>query len=383
MEIALDALMHLSADRGAWDEVERHGKALAELSAEARLFVTPWVGARIDMAEGRLGEALKRLQAMPIGSLPPEKQLEVLGLEAELRVCQQQIGEAEAAIGIYQDLAHRMGDQAASTHAALLRAVLAREAQQPEMALSLARQLATALGDEQRYRIDGRIAYELARGHLEFGWFQTAKEHAEEARVLGQRDGDRETVLAASMLQARIAALSGESDKAWQLIGEAADATDGASRLSLRELELAQLEIALAARRGPTPARIVELGRRLANASEHEGLRGLVVRGLVLSARAATLAGLGAEALAAAELALERSTAWGGIGLPRHQILFVLARARFTRREGFRARRLLGQARSQLRSSARRFTDPAQRTAFLEEPYNAMIEAGDLTAVGP
>ncbi|MCC6625314.1 MAG: serine/threonine protein kinase [Deltaproteobacteria bacterium] len=381
MEMALDALVQLAADRGAWAEVERHAKALVDLKPELGEFITAWVAVRLDIAEGRLAAGLKRVRAMAGLTLPPERLIVVRGLEAEVRVAMQHLAEAEAAIVAYQDLAQRLTDRGRSAHAALLRAMLARESQQPELALTLARQLATALGDEQVYRIDGRVALELARGHLEFGWIDTAREHAEAAKNLARRDGDAETVVAARLVQARIAALSGDEALARRRLDEAAEATNEVSRVTLREL--ATLEIALATRAQEEPERLVEAARRLANAADQEGLRGLVVRALALAARAATAAGLGAEALASAEMALERSTAWGVVGLPRHQLLFVLARARFTRREGFRARRLLGQARSQLRSSARRLSDPAQRAAFLEEPYNALIEAGDLTAKGP
>jgi hypothetical protein len=158
-------------------------------------------------------------------------------------------------------------------------------------------------------------------------------------------------------------------------------ARGGLSRLAEREVALTALEVGRARPRGLEPPRVFGGAQELARQAERDGQRSLTVRALVLGAMASLDAQRGLDALALAESALERSTAWGGVGEPRHHLLFLLARARFMRREGFRARRLLGEARTHLRSSAKKLADPTEREAFLGEPRNALIEAGALEDV--
>ena len=386
MEAALDALMHLAADRGADDEMMRHARSLAELSRESA-WATAWAGARVDYGLGRPREALERLRAamsdrdgVPI---PVERRLELGALEVDILTNLGWIAEAEIAVKMQSELAARLSDRAASVHAALLQATILREAQAPDKALAELRRLGSELGDDRFYRLDGRLEVELARAHLDFGWCETAREHLQQGVALARRDGDRETLLAGRLVEARIMVILGKPERAMEIIEGAREDVGGLPRFALRELEFGELEVGLAGGSGVSVERLFDASRRLAVAAQGEGLRSLSVKALALSARAAIPLGLGDEALQLAQTALDRSGEWGGVGVPRHQLLFLLARARHARRDGFRAKRTLGQAKAQLHQVARLVVDPTQRAALMEEPNNRRIEAGDLGAPGP
>jgi len=386
MEAALDALMHLAADRGADDEMMRHARSLSELSRESG-WATAWASARLDVGMGRPQDAIDKIRAamadregVPVAS---ERRLELGALEADVLTSHGWLAEAEIAVKVQADLAVRLSDRAASVHAALLQASLLREAQSPDKALAELRRLGSELGDDRFYRLDGRLEVELACTHLEFGWCETAREHLAQGVALARRDGDRETLLYGRLIDARVVAMLGRPERAMEMIDLAREDGGGLPRPALRELEYAELEVGLAGGSRVAPERLFDAARRLAVAVQGEGIRTLSVKAIALSARAAMALGLADEALSLAQTALERSTEWGGVGVPRHQLLFLLARARHVRRDGFRAKRTLGQAKAQLHQVARLLVDPAQRVALLEEPNNRRIEEGDLGAPGP
>lgn len=385
MEAALDALMHLAADRGAEDEMLKHARALAELSPQGR-WALAWAGAKVAHGAGRPGEAvdiLRKAQAERAQAASAERMLELVALEAEVLTAIGWLAEAEHAVKLEAELAARLSDRAAGVHAAILSAQLLRAAHAPDKALAELRRLSAELGDDRFYRLDGRLAVELAHAHVAFGWYETAREHAAQGIALAQRDGDREAVLEGRLLDVHAVATLGRPEVAMAQLELAQNDVSGLPRPALRELEYAELEVMLAGGRGASPTRLFEAARRLAERAEAEGLRGLTVRSMALATRAALPIAALDEALALAQGALERSTSWGGVGLPRHQLLFLVARVRHMRRDGFRARRTLGQARAQLHQLARLLEDPGQRTALLEEPNNRRIELGDLGAPGP
>lgn|GEM_PF-1012290 len=386
MEAALDALMHLAADRGADDEMMRHARSLSELSRDSG-WAMAWANARIDVGMGRPRDAIEKLSAAMAERegvpLAPERRLELGALEADVLTSHGWLAEAEIAVKVQSDLAARLSDRAAGVHAALLHASLLREAQVPDKALAELRRLGAELGDDRFYRLDGRLEVELARAHLEFGWCETAREHLAQGIALARRDGDREALLYGRLIDARIVALLGRPERAMELIDLAREDGGGLPRLALRELEYSELEVGLAGGSGVAPERLFDAARRLAVAVQGEGIRTLSVKAIALSARAAILLGLADDALHLAQAGLERSAEWGGVGVPRHQLLFLLARARHLRRDSFRAKRTLGQAKAQLHQVARLLVDPAQRVALLEELNNRRIEEGDLGAPGP
>ncbi len=383
MEAALKALMHLAADRGADDEMLRHAKSLSELSKPSG-WALHWAQARIDAAHGRPEAAIERLRRAQQGDYTTEHKLELVSLEAEVLTSLGWIAEAQAAVKLEAELATRNGDGPAMIHARLLGATLMRESHAPDRGLAECRRLSGELGDERYYRLDGRISLELARSHIEFGWYETAREHLAQAVALARRDSDFETLLAARISDARVVAILGRPERANHQLEIAREDAGGLGRTHLRELELVELELGLAATpgKGPAPEKLFEAGKRLAEAARAESMRALTVRAYALTARVAMVIGLTDEALESAQSALDLAADWG-VGLPRHQLLFLLARVRHVRGDGFRARRMLGQAKAQLQQVTRVLADAQQRSAFLEELQNARIEAGDLDKPGP
>jgi tetratricopeptide (TPR) repeat protein len=383
MEAALKALMHLAADRGADDEMLRHAKSLSELS-RASSWAIHWAQARVDASLGKPELAIERLRRARQSDYSAEHKLELLGLEAEILTQLGWVSDAQAAVKLEAELATRNGDVAATVHARLLGASLLRESHAPDRALSECRRLSGELGDQRYYRLDGRISLELARSHVEFGWYETAREHLAQAVALARRDGDMETLLAARLTDARVVAILGRPERAFHQIEIAREDASGLGRVHLRELEFAELEIGLAAPAGKGPGvdKLLEASKRLAEAARAEGMRALTIRAFALSARAALSLGLADDGLNLAQTALDLASDWE-VGLSRHQLLFLLARARHVRGDGFRARRILGQAKAQLQQVSKILADAQQRTAFMEEPHHARIEAGDLAVPGP
>ena len=384
MELALDALMHLAADRGAEQEMLTHARSLAELSPESA-WALPWAEAQSEAAQGRLTVAVQKLRAAQKGGFAPDKKLELLSLEAELLVNAGHLADGEVAVKLLAELSARLDDRPRAVQAALLSSKLLREGRQPDRALAEVRKLGAELGSDRLYRIDAKVELELALAHLEFGWHTTAREHLVQAVALSKRDGDRETTLMSRLTESLLAVQLGRHERGHYLFEVASEDVGGLPRAALRELEYVQLTLSLASPpgRGPDPQRLLEASRRLARAAQSEEQRTLAVRSWALAARAALTAHLGDDALECANEALERSAEWGGVGHPRHQLLYLVARARHLRRDGFRARRLLGQARAHLQQAAKALPDPLQRAAFLAEPHNARVESGELGAPGP
>jgi serine/threonine-protein kinase len=385
MEAALDSLMHLAADRGAEEEMVSHARSLAELSPQARWALT-WAEARVQHAEGRPIEAIETIRRFFAGregeTLSSERRLELGALEAEILTTLGWLPEAEVALKLQLEMAARLADRAAGAHAALLSATLLREAHQPDKALAELRRLGVELGDDRFYRLDGRLEVELARAHMEFGWYETAREHLAQGIALALRDGDGETLLLGRLADARALVMLDRAGAALEQLEVAREAASRLPRPALRQLEHSDLEIRFAASDVPLE-RLLEATRRLAAVVASEGIRNLVVKSHALAARVAMRIGAHDEALASAQTALERAAEWGGVGLPRHQLLFLLARARHARRDGFRAKRILGQAEAQLQQLARSLADPIQRAAIVQEPNNRRIELADLASPGP
>ncbi len=383
MAAALVSLVKLAADRSDRSRLLEHQRALADLAPEHARFPAAWIEARLAADDGHVAQALGTLRKVPTEVMKPEDHVELVALEADILVQHGWLGEAETAVAHYADLARRIGDREMMLHARLLRASLAREGQAPDIASGLVKSLAAELGDARHYRLDGRLELERARCDLAFGGLDRAFARAAEAQAFARRDGDRETEVFALCVDARGRALAGEHGRASEAIALALDhsARGGLSRLAEREVALTALEVGRARPLGLEPQRVFGGAQELARQAERDGQRSLTVRALALGALASLDGQRGLDALALAEAALERSTAWGGVGESRHHLLFLLARARFLRREGFRARRLLGEARTHLRSSAKKLADPTEREAFLGEPRNALIEAGALEDV--
>lgn len=376
LEQAHAALFHLAADRGSEADMLAHAHALVAVSPDG-VQALAWANARIERGEGRPEAALARIRGALALPSSPTWHFHLLALEAETLVLLGWIAEGTASVVRYATLARELGDRRGQAHASLLSAMLLREAQAPDKALAELRRLGVELGDDRCYRLDGRHAIELARAHVAFGWFETARMHLEQGIALAWRDGDREAAFAGRLVDARIVAMLGAHDEALEIIEIAREEATGLERTALRELEYTELEVAFAGG-GIDLERLVQAARRLAAAAEREGMRSLALRALTLASRLATACGAGDDGVALALNANERADIWGAVGVPRHHILFALARARNVRRDCFRAQRTLGRAKLELDSAVLSLTDPQQRDALRHEPTNKLIDQGDL-----
>lgn len=386
MREGLEALMDLAAAGRDWAALMQRADARRSLTSarpdadgEA---LHRWAGALEAWRRGDVSRARAALDAdVADGSAVA---LRLAALRAEIAVATLPVDRATDAIDQLADVAARIGTISDKGHASLLRAELQRERGALGDALDLLHELGRDLGDAVVRGISGRLELELARCHAELDWLSTALDHADRARSLAERDRDAETALVARVVEARCVAALGHPDEALGMLGEAHEDLDARDATSLRlALRYATLEAQLASSSGAEPADIFADVRRLAvDATKHQ-LRAEAVRAWTLAARAALAAGQVVDAADCVDGALDLSERYGGVGWPRHQLLFILARVQHAQHDLDEARRTLFEAQRELDASARAIRDPDQRAAWLDRPVHARIRAGELLAPGP
>lgn len=386
MREGLEALMDLAAARRDWAGLMQRAdarraltSARPDLDGEA---LHRWAGALVAWRTGDVERARAGLDGAEVeGS---SVALRLATLRAEIAVVTLPVARAADAVAAYAELAARVGTIGDAGLAALLRAELQRERGALGEALDLLHDLGRDLGDAVVRGISGRLELELARCHAELDWFSTALDHADRARALAERDGDAETALVARVVEARCVAALGHPDEALGMLAEVhEDLGDGDGAPLRIALRYATLEAQLASASGAAPSSLFADARRLAvDATKHQ-LRAEAVRAWTLAARAALVAGLTGDAADCVEGALDLSERYGGMGWPRHQLLFILARVQHAQHRIDEARRTLFEAQRALDASTRAIRDPDQRAAWLERPVHARIRAGELLAPGP
>lgn len=327
-------------------------------------------------AEGASQQALEHLQrALDDGDkLSSEVLLQVLASRARVFVEMQWHTEAYEAVAALLDAARRHGSYRVGLEARALRATLLRLSARPDEALIEVRGLVKELEGERTPGVDGLIEWELACCHLEFGWFQSAREHAVQAQSMAADDGDEQLRLRAMLAEASAVLELGERDEAWRIASRALQVAgpdgDDSDRVNARLLAMGLAVDTLA--RAPLAdliKELAEIGWR--SQKRQEGAR--AARAFALAARGAIVREDPALAVQFGQLALRgiEQYALEHIHRPRH--LALLGAAYALGEQGAEAEWYRARAREELERIAGRIASGELRRAWLLHPAHQAL----------
>jgi hypothetical protein len=381
LAFSLETRMVAAFERSAWSQLVRHAEARLALEGE---HPSPDARGLFLWAEGlrlrAFSETAAALDALTTGmgsekARPrPGVVLRLAAARAEMLVEIEAVRDAEQAAAAYLTAAQAAGDVAHAVRARILGAVIHRLAGRPESALERLLEVARDMPGEHLRHASCQLEMELARTHLTFGWLDTARDHAGQARDLAIRDRLPAAEALAETLEAAALKASGRPGDARRLLNEVyMRARDTLSWTELTELRLSSLEYTLA--EGPAEAELAQaeaesLALQAARRKEYPRAG----RAFALAARAAMETRNHEAALGFAERALSAADRRPGWEAEVHVLVWVLARARRNARQHRAADTLEQRALEQLRRVASTIRDPARRRDWLAVPEHAAIQ---------
>ncbi|MCB9727789.1 MAG: serine/threonine protein kinase [Deltaproteobacteria bacterium] len=387
LAFALETRMVAAFERSAWSQLVQHAESRLALegdqpSPDARGFFLWAEGLRLRA----FGETTAALEALRTGlgteaARPrPGVALRLAASRTDVLVDIEDVHEGERAAAAALAAAQAASDPAQTARARIQRAVLHRQAGRPEAALELLLEVAHDMPGEHLRHASCLLELELARIHLAFGWIDTARDHAGQARELAARDRLPAREAMAEAVEAAALRLTGRTEEGRRLLDAAYQAgRDALSWTELTELRLAMLEYGLAdgvTEREQVQAEAESLAAQAARRKEYPRAG----RAFALAARAAMERRDHEGALDLAERALSAADRRPGWEADIHGMVWVLAQARRSARQHRAADTLEQRALEQLRRVAATIRDPARRRDWLAVPAHAAIQGG--TAVG-
>ncbi|MFT7579802.1 MAG: serine/threonine protein kinase [Myxococcota bacterium] len=382
LRAALELRLQVDARRGYWDRLVDDAGALLSLDPkDARtesLARLRWAKAMRYRADGEIQDALKQLRqglAENGDALSLDIRLLLWRTLTEMLVDLRWHEDAAEAIGTYGKLAEDGGNTEHHARAQILATTLLRLCARPADALIRARSLAKSLGDARLPGVDAALEWELAACHLEFGWCDSALQHAQQSRMLAEQDGDPSLAVRAHLVEVEALRLGENQDLAWtavQAVQVAAEFADESARVNAR---LSALELALDSVRS---RELDEIGREAAELGWRAQRRqelARAARAFGLGARAAILMGDGALATQWATLSLSslERFARGHVHMPRH--LWTASRAATLAGNPDRAAVLAQGARDEIVRIVNQIEDETLRNAWLTHPQHTAIMA--------
>ncbi|MCA9516519.1 MAG: serine/threonine protein kinase [Myxococcales bacterium] len=340
-------------------------------------------------AEGASQQAIEHLQrALDDGDkLSSEVLLQVLASRARVFVDMQWHHEANEAVMELLEAARRHGSYRVGLEGRALRATLLRLSARPDEALVEVRGLVKELEGERTPGVDGLIEWELACCHLEFGWFQSAREHAVQAQVMASDDGDEQLRLRAMLVEASAALALGARDEAWRIASRAQQLAgpdgDDSDRVNARLLAMGLAVDVL--KRAPLEdlvKEVSEIGWR--SQKRQEGAR--AARAFSLAARAAIARQDAALAVQFAQLALKAIEQYAVEHVHRPRHLALLAEAYALHGQDQQAEWYRERARAELERIAGRIGSSELQRAWLLHPAHRALGGAEsplLTAKEP
>lgn len=379
LRAALEFRLKIGERRGAWDQLVDDAGALLALdpsgpSADglARL---RWAKAMRYRARGDADLAADQLERALVDEdrqLSSDVRLLIQLALATHYVDLQWHDRAHGAVEAYLGAARACDSGHDIARARTLAASLLRHTARPARALSEVRLLMKELRGERVPGVDGMVEWELARCHLEFGWFASARDHALQAQAMAADDGDPVLQVRAMLAEAAALRHLQGRDDAWQLVQRAATIR-GAGASATVNARLSSMELALEVvghrGQGEIAREASELGWRAHR--RREGAR--AARAFALAARAAVERRDPALAVQWATLALkniERNSV-EHVHRPRH--LALASEAHRLAGDEERAARYLTRATAELGRIAGLIEDPELRAAWLANPRHAAL----------
>jgi serine/threonine protein kinase len=379
LAFALETQVVSSFEQKDWTRMARQAEARVALEPGRpgvdALGLRSWARVMNAYSAGDTASALQAIQDARKGERPrPAVWMRLMGALAEILTELEWTRDAQSAVDEYRSAAEQAGERNHELTADLLATRLLVQAGKPETALEALIEVSIELPADHVRGLSSRVELDLARLHIDFGWAASARDHAEQAAQLGERDSD--PVAKGQALLAEAAALQLErrrgeaADRLQQVMALVRDAPDWTlmadARLGLMNLSLKKAPAAVAAKMArEAQALIGQANRRQAF--------GRAARAAAYGSQALIRAGQPVEGLQLAEDALRLGQQKAGWTRFTHQLLFVLSQARrgVGRKQASDA--LMLQAVDALRSIAGTIEDAEKRKNWVSTPDNEAI----------
>ncbi len=378
---ALETRMVAAFERSDWAGLPRHAESRLALDgaspgSDAR-GLRHWAEALRLHAFGETEGALEQLEAgLAIGPARPRPGvlLRLATARADFVTRLEWVRAAHDAVKSLQTIASQAGDGVQALRASILDASLLRLAGLPEHALNALRLVARQMPPDHLRRCSSLLELELGRLHADFGWNESARDHAGQAKALAERDGDAVTAAMAQLIDARTWRLAGRPDRANDVLEKVlAETRDLDAWRPVAEARELQLQVTLDTGGATDLAACRESAMALGQEAARRMAWPLAGRFLALASIAASRQGDAADAIELAERALREAGKRPGWEARTHWLLFVLAAARRGARNHRGAETLEHQAMEQLRRLASGIEDDTQRKSWLSTPENSQV----------
>ncbi|MGM0574902.1 MAG: protein kinase domain-containing protein [Myxococcota bacterium] len=381
LRFALETRMAAAWESRDWSRLVRHAEARMALDGaqpgpDARgLFL--WAEALRLRAFGETRTALDSLaEGLSMG--PPRPRTGVLlrlaVARADILVEVEWVREARKAVAVYRQIAEAAGERAHRLRVGILEAVVERQGGRPEAALGILRGLARELPADHLRGVSSRLELELARMHLAFGWSETARDHASQARSLAERDRWGEGLAAAGLVEATALRLQGQRRKARErTVGVVTSMRDDSGWTALADARLQLLDLLLADGDREAAEERRRRAQELAAQAERRQEYPRAARAWALASEAATTGRDPGAALEDAERAVAAADRRPGHEEDGHRLLYILAMARRRARRHRAAQALEQRAIEHLRRIAASIGDDDLRRDWLRVPAQAAV----------
>jgi tetratricopeptide (TPR) repeat protein len=379
LAFALETQVVSSFEQRDWTRMTRQAEARVALEPGRpgvdALGLRSWARVMSAYSSGDTAGALQAIQDARQGERPrPAVWMRLMGAFAEILTELEWTRDAQRAIEEYRSAAGQAGEGNHELTADLLAARLLVQAGKPEAALEALIEVSVELPADHVRGLSSRVELDLARLHLDFGWAASARDHAEQAASLGERDTDSVAVgqallaeAAALQLERRRGHAAERLQQVTALVRSAPDWTLMAdARLGLMNLSLKNAPPAVA-------AKVVREAHSLVAQANKRQAFGRAARAAAYGARALLLAGKPVEGLQLAEDALQLGRRKAGWKHFTHQLLFVLSLARRGVGRNQAADAVLLQAVDALRGIAGTIEDAEKRKNWVSTPDNEAI----------
>jgi len=379
LQAALEFRLLVDERQRDWNRLVEDAGALLSLDPDgpppdglARLRWAKAMRNRADGLPALAAEQLERaLEHRP--ELSHEVLLQILQARASLFVDMSWHAQADPAVDDLYETALTVGQPIDVIRARALRASLLRHRGYPAAALHEARLLVRDFEGERVPRVDALVEWELASCHLEFGWFQSARDHARQAQVMATEDRDVAQRVRALLVEAGALQALGVRDLAWNAAWQASRLITDDDASAAVNARLVALELALDAggfRQLEDVAREAsEIGWRAQR--RLEGAR--AARAFNIAARAAVLRQDAQLALQWETLALKAIDRFAPTHIHRARHLATLADAQDLAKKPALATETRAKARAVVAHVADGIEVPELRVAWLQHPKHREI----------
>ena len=379
LAFALETQVVSCFEQKDWARMQRQAEARVALepgnpSVDA-LGLRSWARVMSAYDEGDTSGALKAIEEARKGERPrPAVWMRLMGALAEILTELEWTRDAERAVAEYRAAAEQAGELNHELTADLLAAKLLVQSGRPEAALDALIEVSIELPADHIRALSSRVELELARLHVDFGWAASARDHAEQAAQLAERDKDPIAIGQALLTEAQALQLERRRGTAADRLQQVtALVRESPNWLLKADARLGLINLSLKKAPPSVAAKMAQEAQALATQARRRKAYGRAARALAYGAQALIKAGNPVEGLQLAEDALGLGQTKAGWTRYTHQLLFVLSQARrgVGRKQASDA--LLLQAVDALRTIAGTIEDAEKRKTWVSTPDNDAI----------